>query len=75
MKTLDMVSPEDPIDTTSSAAAADLIQVLDLPAALSRRLERVWDENKVSSLQIKCHPNGMKALILLGCSRSYCSNH
>ena len=35
----------------------------------------MWDENKVSSLQIKCHPNGMKALNLLGCSRSYCSNH
>ncbi len=40
MKTLDMVSPADPIDTTSSATAADLVQVLDLPAALSRRLER-----------------------------------
>ncbi|WP_134460088.1 hypothetical protein [Pseudomonas aeruginosa] len=39
MKTLDMVSPADPIDTTSSAAGASRIQVLDLLAGLSRRLE------------------------------------
>ncbi|MDS9918892.1 hypothetical protein ACWM54_28645 [Pseudomonas aeruginosa] len=48
---------------------------LDRLRTLVAIADLVWDENKVSSLQIKCHPNGMKALILLGCSRSYCSNH
>jgi hydrogenase maturation factor HypF (carbamoyltransferase family) len=49
-----------------------LVVSIKLEISVERYL---WDENKVSSLQIKCHPNGMKALILLGCSRSYCSNH
>ncbi|MGI1179413.1 hypothetical protein ACRCRM_34025 [Pseudomonas aeruginosa] len=59
MKTLDMVSPADPIDTTSSATDARRIPVLDPLAVLSQRLQAlqlVWDANKVSSLEIKCHP-------------------